>query len=126
MSKGKWRTIVPRKIVPTKIDIAWSAGFIEGDGHIGRNKTTSDIEVTQKNICVLLKLQFLWGGSLGKIHKQGFTRNRTYFKWRVSGPSARRMALSMRRYLSPVKQLQVDFCLGKVTRAKYLRKREKI
>jgi hypothetical protein len=113
MSRGKhWNVLEPTRI-PTEIDIAWAAGFLEGDGYFGRNLTTSTVEATQKEIEPLKQLQELFGGSLGEIHRQGINKT-TYFRWRVSGQKAMALANDMFKYMSPKRKNQINtsFDLG--------------
>jgi hypothetical protein len=102
----KYPLIVP-SIVPSPVDIAWAAGFIEGDGHIGRNSTTAEIDITQLQRWPLEKMASLFGGSIGLVHKQGVNK-KTYNRWRVTGQNARVLARLIYPYLSPEKQIQAE------------------
>jgi hypothetical protein len=83
--------------------IAWAAGFIEGDGHIGRNSTSQEVDVTQKQRWPLDRLGELFGGSIYQIHNQGVLK-RSYWRWRVTGENARALMHLIYPYLSPEKQ----------------------
>jgi hypothetical protein len=91
----------------TQSEIAWAAGFIEGDGYIGKNGKSPIIEVTQKQTWPLLKLQELFGGSIGKIHKQGINKA-SYHRWRICGKNAMELAKNIEPWLSPEKKKKLD------------------
>ena len=80
--------------------IAQLGGFIEGDGSIIKNGTTVCVDVQQKDPFMLHRLRTFFGGSLGQIHRQGVTRG-TYWRWRVSGPRARGVIMTIYKFLSP-------------------------
>lgn len=103
---SRWNVLEP-VITRTSEDIAWAAGFIEGEGYFGRT-STEHVEVTQKDNWSLLRLQQLYGGSLGEIHKQGFNRLSTYWRWRVSGDKARVVRKELAPQLSPWRLSQIE------------------
>ena len=108
MFKGKRWAVKEAARVPSVLDIAWASGFVERDGHIGRNLTALELSVQQKQKWPVLQLQKLFGDSLGKIKKQGYYRTGTHWCWRVSGKRAGRCARVIYPYLSPLKKKQVD------------------
>lgn len=80
-------------------DLAWAAGFIDGDGMISmfrRNDRNTDffIKVTAVNtdIAPLEKLQLMFGGSICQMHKIGRGRNwKPSWQWSVSNKRAERV-----------------------------------
>jgi hypothetical protein len=104
VAKRKYMLHAPIKI-PRAVDIAWAAGFIEGDGHLYNRGAQDSVDVTQKQRWPLEQLTELFGGSIGLIHNQGVAK-RTYNRWRLSGENARRFIEMIYPYLSPEKKAQ--------------------
>lgn len=96
-------------VAPTAADIAWAAGFLEGDGYFGKNRTTLEVSATQKTAWPLERLQEMFGGTLGQVTKQGLSRGNTYWRWRISGNNARRCWFLVRDWMSPRRQQQGEF-----------------
>lgn len=78
----------------TAEDIAWAAGFLEGEGHFRRNFSSKDhygseyVAAAQVNIEPLEKLQELFGGSISP-KKRGKWGLGDINEWRVCGERAR-------------------------------------
>jgi len=106
MSKGKRWAVQERTLKPTPTDLAWVAGFIEGDGYIGKNRTTLEVSATQKESWPLERLQAFFGGSLGQIHHQGISKQ-TYFRWRISGQRAKHCINAIFPLMSPKRMEQI-------------------
>lgn len=105
---------MPRKEptkIPTEIEFAWAAGFIEGDGHFSLNRTTSEIDVTQKELESLVWLYDWFGGSVFTIENQGI-KKLTYYRWRVAGPKAKSIMRKMYPYMTTKRKTQIEKCLG--------------
>lgn len=84
-----WKSLkVPNAVVkPTKVDIGWAAGFIEGEGSFKKIKTTPRIEASQVNREPVLRLQRLFGGSLKHYHNHKPTWCHIWH-WYVNGARA--------------------------------------
>lgn len=106
-SRGKhWEVADPRK-VPLDTEVAWAAGFLEGDGYFGWNRTTLEVSAVQKDSWPLELLRIYFGGSLGMVRRQGVNA-RSYYRWRVSGQRARDVIEAVRPYMSPRRLAKVD------------------
>ena len=109
-SKGKYWNVKEAVLSPTPQDIAYLAGFLEGDGYFSRNRTTHIVNAQQKDPWILQKLQQLFGGSLGQIHRQGVNKA-TYYRWAVSGARARGVMMTVYKFMSPYRQNQIKEAL---------------
>ena len=72
---------------PTDVDIAWAAGFLEGEGHFdlgNQSKRASATQVTQEP---LIRLQDLFGGSL-RLHKKTNLNHNDCWYWVTCGKRA--------------------------------------
>ena len=112
MSKGKKWNVAEATKVPSELDLAFAAGFMEGDGYFGKNKTTVSAEFNQKDEWIVRRFEEWFGGAVGQIHKQGIS-NGTYWRWRISGDRARNFMRVAYPLLSPKRQEQIDNSLGK-------------
>ena len=84
----------------TLLEIGWCAGFLEGEGSFtgGRGFT---IKAGQRSREPLERLQLLLGGRIGTQSKGQL------FRWSVSGPRARGVALTLYPLLSERRQEQI-------------------
>ena len=89
----------------TAYDIAWAAGFYEGDGNASCT-STEIVTINQKDVWVLNRLCSLFGGHVGLRRNQGFTRG-TYYVWKLCGARARGFLQSVYGLLSPRRQAQI-------------------
>lgn len=84
-------------------DIAWAAGFIEGEGWIGirkdplRSWAMGTLQVVNTNKALLEKLQALWGGPLYRADRQ-FSKRKTW-SWVVCNKAAERVLRDILPYL---------------------------
>lgn len=95
------------------IDIAWAAGFIEGDGHIGwhdyKNKHGYPvITADQVNLEPLHKLHRIFGGKLYGPYK---TYRQPRGRWEVAGQKSIGIMFTLWSFLSREKQAQVKFAV---------------
>lgn len=89
---------------PTELDLAWAAGFYEGEGTCGCNARSGALKVSvpQHNLEPLLKLKALFGGA---IHTPVSGRPSV---WQIYGPRAYYMMEEIYPYLSAKRRGQVD------------------
>lgn len=97
---GTWKPTGMRRSVPnptreaTPVDIAWAAGFLEGEGHFRRSFSSRDrhgsenVAAAQVNLEPLLRLQELFGGSISTKNRIKWGLGYIY-QWQVSGHRAR-------------------------------------
>ena len=122
-------------------DIAWAAGFLEGDGHFGWHRDGKFLRkdgtygkkygqpvivADQVNIEPLLKLQTIFGGWIGGPYK---TNRQSRYRWEVSSNKAASIMMTLWHFLSTQKRKQVEHALGTwrltPTRGGFRRKSEK-
>lgn len=102
---------IPAQVSPTTVDLAWAAGFMEGEGSfmvnrksLGRN-ACARCSAAQKQREPLDKLQRLFGGGVKPFKG-------SYFRWDVSGARARGVMLTLFTFLSTRRRGQVRAALG--------------
>ncbi len=104
--RGKERPDTPKATAhPSVRDIAWAAGFIEGEGHF---RPRSQVTAVQVDMEPLARLASLFGGSIvphtREENKHGWQASWT---WRASGARARGIALTLFPLLSARRQAQI-------------------
>ena len=97
-------------IHPTMADLAWAAGFLEGEGHFGVNDRNTHastvVRATQKNLEPLHRLQRILGGTVNPCRSDGFG------EWRTYGVRARGIMFTLFSFLSARKRTQIIDALG--------------
>ena len=99
---------------PNSLDIAFAAGFYEGEGsiqRIGSPQSTAEgstlVIIGQKNREILDRLRELFGGSIGEsIRKDG-----VFYCWRITGVLSRGFVFTIYKFLSLHRKQQVRKCL---------------
>jgi hypothetical protein len=107
-TRGKWqhRKTPLASIHPTIRDLAWAAGFIEGEGTFINNGWTERVEASQKTIEPLLRLQELFGGSVNtRKDKMAMSF------WCVCGARARGVIYTLYSFLSARRREQAKRAL---------------
>ena len=103
---GRERSTTPKATVrPTIRDIAWAAGFIEGEGSVKRG-TSLQICAAQVNQEPLLRLQSLFGGSITEHTAAAGKKSRATI-WRVTGARGRGFAMTIYPFLSEKRKEQI-------------------
>lgn len=95
---------------PTAMDVAWAAGFFEGEGCVYNSGRGIVVLVAQKDPEVLFRLKAWFGGSIHKRNHSG-AKKITLHAWMVSGNRARNFMRVTWDYLSTRRQakaLQVE------------------
>lgn len=91
---GMRRNVPNATRIPTEVDIAWAAGFLEGEGHFrrstsARNRFGSEVvSAAQVNPEPLYRLQEFFGGGIYAKKRSKWGMN-DIFEWKVSGERAR-------------------------------------
>jgi hypothetical protein len=101
-------------------DIAWAAGFIEGEGSITRSTAvkgcnTERIQVRQMNREPLEKLQRLFGGRISVVHPKT-TRliggvPKPINNWGIYGSMARGVMMTIYTFMSAYRRQQIELSL---------------
>jgi hypothetical protein len=104
----------PSKI-PTDVDIAWAAGFLEGEGcfkrtNVNETKFGQSVTANQVHKPPLDKLQEVFGGSL-MLRNERRDNQSDIWVWAVSGKNARALMCLLRPHMSPRRQGQIDKAL---------------
>ena len=104
----------------TKEDLAWLAGFVDGEGSISIRKASAPsrirtshqlfMSITNTNIECLRYIHTKYGGSLYHHDKSIRTNQKASMRWVVRGWEAIRMIELIRPFLK-IKQLQADIAL---------------
>lgn len=106
-------------------DIAWAAGFLEGDGHFGYHKQGKFkrkdgsfgkkygqpvVVADQVNPEPLIKLASLFGGAFLGPYK---TTRQPKYRWEMSSNKAAALMMTMWSFMSKVKQDQIEVALAR-------------
>lgn len=110
MSPGKMgaaMSATPRATTkPTTRDLAWAAGFLEGEGTFGFYSHSQSIRAPQVQREPLERLQRFFGGTVT-------ARKNPYLNvWTVCGPRARGVMLTLYVMMSPRRREQIKAALG--------------
>lgn len=90
---------------PTLCDIAWAAGFLEGEGCFTW-KDTECIVAPQVQREPLSRLASLFGGTIRDRHGRG------QVEWAVSGSRARGVMMTIYSFMSPRRKEQIKRALS--------------
>ena len=103
--------------MPTTNELAWAAGFLEGEGFFGNESRGYGFRVAarQNEPYPLEKLQRLFGGPICSVStvSNKFSRQSVIFDWTVSGERARGVAFTLYTLLSPRRRKQVREALAR-------------
>lgn len=92
------------------MDIGYVAGFLDGEGYIGINRTTLQVKITQCRKEVLEQLKETFGGSISN-HAWNMTRgpnNRMAWEWSCTNQKAHDLLVACLPYLI-VKKKEAEF-----------------
>lgn len=100
-------------------DIAWSAGFLEGEGSFGHYGSLS-VTAGQVQKEPLVRLQKLFGGSLYHRHTSGFS-NRKIWIWSPNAFRAAEIMMTLYVLMSPKRKRQIKNSLKKWRHARRIK-----
>lgn len=92
------------------IDIAWAAGFLEGEGSFSYAKTTPRVEAPQNQVEPLLRLQKLFGGAIYKSSPTA--KNNKISTWSICGKPAAGVMMALWVLMSPWRKVQIEYALS--------------
>ena len=106
---------------PTRLDLAWAAGFLDGEGCFHTNGGNRKLSPFWNNVAVscaqrypeglLDRLQAMFGGSIRQYDTQWNNasghQTSIIFHWRTSGSRARGIMLTLYPLLSPRRQKRI-------------------
>jgi hypothetical protein len=92
----------------SEVDAAWAAGFYEGEGYCRcRHQTDVEVIVSQVDLTPLMKLQFLFDGSIKPTNSTKYNPNASQsYQWRIYGQGAIIFIKRIAKYLSPRRLVQ--------------------
>ena len=100
---------------PTAKDLAWAAGFIEGEGTMDWDRGRGRIAANQVTREPLEWLLSMFGGHIySRMPTEGIGKKRVY-NWIATGPRARGIMFSLFSFLTERRREQIKSALG-VTR----------
>jgi hypothetical protein len=99
------RSTPARTKAPTLLDIAWAAGFLEGEGSFERTGSSHRVRAGQVQREPLERLQAMFGGAIKpqvrrRSHQQAFM-------WNVGGANARGVAMTVYTLVSEFRRSQI-------------------
>lgn len=89
---------------PNMTDLHWAAGFLEGEGHFAFNSGPI-VSANQKGKETLVRLQKMFGGSIGKHATDGC------YYWKRSGPYAVGIMMTLYSLMSTRRKEQIKDAL---------------
>lgn len=99
---------------PTDRDLAWAAGFLEGEGCFSKNVGRSVSAVGNARVHAgqvqrepLERLLEIFGGSLSKPRWDGKLNHQPVYVWSVTGMRARGVMMTLYLFMSPLKKDQI-------------------
>lgn len=103
----------------TRADLLWTAGFLEGEGSFMADRGTRKQQVKhgvsvaacQVQAWPLMKLKRLVGGSVYPVDRCRKLGQSLYCRWRVSGPTAAGLCMTLYSMMSPRRKRQIRSAL---------------
>lgn len=111
-SLGRENTKDVATIKPSIRDLAWAAGFLEGEGSFfAQEGKYAQVTATQVQLEPLERLVSMFGGRVWHRKSRGPRCSPTGW-WRVSGSRARGVAMTLFAFMSPRRKDQIRAMLG--------------
>lgn len=101
-----WSRTPKASVHPTMRDLAWLAGFLEGEGSFGWGK----VQANQTQREPLERIQKLVGGGIGTKRLSAWSKKPAWF-WQASGARGRGIMLTIYSFMSPVRRAQIRTAL---------------
>jgi hypothetical protein len=96
-------TAVQAIVSPTTVDLAWAAGFLEGDGFFLRDGTVGASQVEWAPISKLVRI---FGGLVRPVAARRPTQSH-YLEWEANGARGRGIMYTLYPFLSPKRRAQI-------------------
>lgn len=115
---GMRRNVPNARRIPTEVDIAWVAGFLEGEGHFrrstsARNRFGSEaVSAAQVNPEPLYRLQEFFGGGIYAKKRSKWGMN-DILEWKVSGERARILMRAVEPLMSMRRREQIRWAFSR-------------
>jgi len=95
-------------ISPVAIDLAWAAGFLEGEGSFIRDGRIAAAQAGDQVPDPLIRLQQLFGGSITKREpRSDVLGKQRQWVWTVCGPRARGVMMTIYTFMSSRRKMQI-------------------
>lgn len=115
---GMRRNVPLATRIPTDVDIAWAAGFLEGEGHFRRSSSarnrhgTEEVSAGQVNPEPLYRLQEFFGGGINVKRRSKWGMNDILY-WKVTGERARILMRAVESSMSTRRREQIRRALSR-------------
>lgn len=114
--EGTWKPSRRRALDPageaTPVEVAWAAGFLEGEGTFGRDGfRTFRVRASQNEREPLDRLVAVFGGLVS--HRHPPSKPRAIFEWAASGSRAVEVMEAIYPHMSTRRRRQIDVALGR-------------
>ena len=98
----------PAWISPTNLDLAWAAGFLEGEGHFRFQSKSQTVCANQVNIEPVSRLLSIFGGRCVLLTnmKAKFGRQ-PQWHWYINGARARGVMMTLYPFFSDLRKQQI-------------------
>src|SRR6266550_6427865 len=94
-------------------DVAWAAGFLEGEGNFSPGSTGISITARQVVVDPLIRLQNLFGGSLKQRKNGSPLAKQLIYVWMLCGKKAADLCSAIYPQMSGKRQTAIDAMLEK-------------
>jgi hypothetical protein len=92
---------------PTRDDLMWAAGFLEGEGSFTRPSGSERIDCAQVDWWPITRLMRIFGGSVYPASKPYIDRARFQVLWIATGSRAGGVMMTLYPFLSPRRRAQI-------------------
>jgi hypothetical protein len=90
-------------------DIAWAAGFLEGEGSfVGGKQSQVTVSAVQVEIAPLERLVGMCGGYLKQYRYKPGRAASPFWRWTVNGQRAAEVAFTVYTWMSPKRRRQIE------------------
>lgn len=93
----------PALYLPSTVELAWAAGFLEGDGWF---QPQPRVGATQVEWDPIARLVSMFGGAVTHKKPRTATQNH-YLEWSVYGARARGVMMTLYPFMSPKRKAQI-------------------
>ena len=110
------------KIIPRSTkDLAWAAGFLEGEGSFG-NYGSPTVTAAQVQREPLDRLFRLWGGAISQRKTLGFS-NKPIWVWKIWAHRAAEVMMTLYVLMSPKRQREIEKSIARWKLSRLMKRR---